>query len=241
MTVDELKRSVPKHSHKYITQDVVDTLTALENDHDEVFAEAYKQNFISHTRVLMSGDYTMKDYINAVKFTSFRLMNHPDIDAYQLTFPDRYERLVRKWEAEGLDIEEIRSKKISPYVSMYKQNDLVAKITEQALIGPHILNAPMFQQALNEQMMIGLTARSEQVRSMALESVMKYTKAPETSKIELEVGIKGGDEIAALRTEMHRLAGMQQMSIESGASTSLEIAESKVMAHIEEAIDVEEE
>lgn len=239
MTLEELKNGMPKHSRKFATQEVVDILNHLEGEEGEAFAEAYKQNFISHTRVMIGGEYTMKDYINAVKFVSYRMLQHPDIDAYQLTFPQRYNRLMEKWTAQGMTEEEIRSRKISPYVSAYKQNDLVAKITEQALIAPHILNAPMFQQALNEQMMIGLTARSEQVRSMALESVMKYTKAPEVAKFQVDVAISGGDEISAMRAEMHRLAGLQQASIESGSATTLEIAESRILHEVEEIIEVE--
>ena len=230
MTLDELKAGVPKHSRKFITQGIVDVFNQLEGDEGEDFAETYKQNFVSHTRVLQGGEFAMKDYVSAVKFVSFRLLQHPDIDAYMLTFPDRYQRLMTKWE--GLSEEEIRGKKISPYVTAYKQNPLVSKITEQSLVAPHILNAPMFQQALNIQMNTAMTANSELARVAAAESVMKYTRAPEVTKFELEVGIKGQDEIMAMRTEQHRLASMQQLSIESGSMTSKEIAESRLLHEI---------
>lgn len=234
MTIEELKANVPKHTRKFITDGIVDVFNALESDEGEAYAEVYKQNFITHTRVLQGGDFSMKDYVNAVKFVSFRLLQHPDIDAYMMTFPERYERLMVKWDEFGTE-SQIRSAKISPFVSAYKQNDLVARITEQALVAPHILNAPMFQQALNIQMKLALTANSETVRSNAAESVMQHTRAPEIAKIQLEVGVKGVDEIAAMRAEMHALADLQQKSIVSGTRTSLEIAESQIMGEVIEA------
>lgn len=236
ITVEKLMDTVPKHAKRFITEEVVALLNRLQSEEGEAFAEAYKQNFISHTRVLNTGEFTMKDYINAVKFVSYRLLQHPDIDAYMLTFPDRYAKLMERWRAEGLEDGDIRANKISPYVSMYKKNALVVKITEQALVAPHVLNAPMFQQALNIQMEIAMTARSEQVRSMAAESVMKYTKAPEVAKIEMDVAIKGGDEVAALRDEMARLAELQLKQIESKNMTSKDVAHSKLLP---EPIDAE--
>jgi len=187
--------------------------------------------------VMRGGLYSTKDYMNAVKFSSFRLLKNSDIDSYMMTFPDRYARLMNK-HADFGDEAAIRSEKISPYVTAYKKNDLVVKVTEQALVPSRILNAPMFQQALNIQMGIAMGARSEQVRSQAAESVMKYTMSPEVQKIELEVGVKGQDEVLALRTEMHRLASQQQATIESGTNSALDIAEQTLLHDV---IDVEDE
>ena len=236
MTIEELKAGVPKHSRRMITQNVVDVFNGLEGEHGEDFAEHYKQNFVSMSSVMKGGLYSTKDYMSAVKFSSFRLLKNTDIDAYMMTFPDRYSRLMTK-HADFGDEAAIRSEKISPYVTAYKQNDLVVKVTEQALVPSRILNAPMFQQALNIQMGIAMTARSEVARSNAAESVMKYTMSPEVQKIELEVGIKGQDEVLALRTEMHRLASQQQATIESGTNSALDIAE-QTLLHV---IEVEEE
>ncbi len=236
MNIEELKAGVPKHSRRLITQNVVDVFNGLEGEHGEDFAEHYKQNFISMSSIMKGGLYSTKDYMAAVQFSSFRLLRNTDIDSYMMTFPERYARLMDKWADHG-DEAAIRSEKISPYVTAYKQNDLVVKVTEQALVPSRILNAPMFQQALNIQMGIAMTARSDQVRSQAAESVMKYTMSPEVQKIELEVGIKGQDEVMALRTEMHRLASQQQLTIESGTNTALDIAEQKLMHDV---IDVEE-
>ncbi len=233
MTIEELKSAVPKHSRGLISQNVVDVFNGLDDVHGEDFAEHYKQNFVSMSSVMKGGLYSVKDYMNAVKYVAFKLLENSDIDAYMMTFPDRYQRLMEKHADHG-DEAAIRSEKISPFVTAYKKTDLVTKVLEQSLVPSRILNAPMFQQALNIQMGIALSARSEQVRSQAAESVMKYTMSPEVQKIELEVGVKGQDEIMALRTEMHRLASTQQATIESGTNTSLQIAEQTLLHDIVE-------
>ena len=234
-TIEELKSIVPKHTRGLITQRIVDTLNHLEGEHGEDFAEHYKQNFISLSVVLKSSNYTMKDYTNAVKFVSHKLLENSDIDAYQMTFPDRYSRLLEKHRDFG-DETLIRNQKISPYVTAYKKNELVAKLTEQAMIPARILNAPMFQQALNVQLDIAMNGSNDMARTTAANSILTHLKQPETQKIELEVGVKGQDEISALRDEMRRLAGTQQNAIESGSNTSLEIAESRLL---HETIEVE--
>ena len=237
MTLEELRETVPKHVQKHITQSVVDTMNHLEAEDGEDFAEHYKQNFINMSSILKSSDWTVKDYTAAVKFVSWQLLEIPDIDCYKMTFPDRYDRLMTKWTAEGLSEADVRGRKISSFVSAYKSNPLVVKIMEQALVPPRILNAHMFQDALNVQMQLAFGANSEMVRTTAANSILTHLKNPETTKIQMEVGIKGQDELQALRNEMQRLAGTQQVGIESGSNTTLEIAESTIM--FEDAIEGE--
>lgn len=235
MTLDELKSALPPRQKKLVTQGVVDVFNQLESDEGEDFAEHYKQNFVSMSTVMNNANYSMQDYVSAVKFASYKLLGHTDIDAYHFTFPDRYDRLMKKWS--DLPEEEIRSQKISPFVTAYKQNELPVKVMERSLVPSNILNAPLFQDALNVQASLMYTARSEMVRSQAAESVLRYTNRPEAHKIELEVGIKGQDEVTALRDEMRKLAGMQQSGIQDGSVTSVDVAHSKLLHDV---IDVDE-
>lgn len=228
MTLEELRAAVPKHSRGMVTQGVVNVMNQLVEEEGIDFAEQYKQNFVTFSNVLRSGEYTTADYISAVKFVSHKLLENSDIDAYQMTFPDRYVRLLDQYEHHG-DEAAIRSEKISPFVSAYKRNQLVVKLTEQALVPARILNAPMFQQALNIQLELALGSRSDMVRTQAANSILTHLKQPETQHIALEVAVTGSDELAAMRSEMTRLAGIQQNSIESGSNTSLEIAESRLL------------
>ena len=203
-------------------------MNQLSSEEGVDFAEHYKQNFVSFSGVLRSGEYTTTDYTNAIKFVSHKLLQNSDIDSYQMTFPDRYARIMLQWE-NTMDEAAIRSEKISSFVSAYKQNQLVAKLIDQSLIPPRILNAPMFQQALNVQIELALTSRSDMVRTQAANSILQHLKQPETQHIALEVAVTGTDELQAMRDEMRRLAGSQQGAIQSGSNTSLEIAESRLL------------
>ena len=238
MTIDELRSATPKHSRGMITQNIVDVFNELEGEHGEDFAEHYKQNFLTLSGILKSGAYNVGDYISAIKYVSHKLLQNSDIDAYHLTFPDRYTRIMEKWMAEGLTEEEARSQKVSPFVTAYKAGELVQKLAEQALMPTKVLNAPHFQAALNVQVDRMYNSFRDQDRIAAAESVLRYTAPNEVTKIQVDVGVSGSDEVQSLRDEMQRLALQQQTSIAAGTNTSLQIAESQIMH--EEIIDVED-
>ena len=233
ITMKELEKAVSPKNRKYITEDMVETLNRIQ---DPDFREHYKQNMVSMASILADGTYTTKDFTNAVKFVSYKLLEETDIDAYMMTFPDRYERLMSKWLAEGMTEEEVRERKISSFVAAYKRNDLVAKVFERTLVPSRILNAPLFQEALNVQVQLMYSSRSDIVKQQAAKTVMEYTHTPEAVKIEMEIGMKEDDEIKALRDEMAKLAAMQLEKIESKVLTSKDVAHTKLL---HEPIDVE--
>lgn len=188
-----------------ITQDLVDKL----NDwgKDPKLMESYGENVLSYINVLKEGKFKITDYMNAVRFVSYKLMGYSDIDAYIITFPERYERLL----ADGVPREDM-----SPYVSAYKKNALVVKIFEQTVIPIHVLNNHMAQDSLNELMKIGLHGRSEMARVVALSKVLDKTDAPETKKMQLDMNVNTGDAIADLRTMLSEAANEQLEYIEKG-------------------------
>ena len=148
---------------------------------DPKLRENYRENLLSYTSVLADGKYKIGDYINAVKYVSYKLLGSSNIEAYSKTFPDRFQRLVQ----EGAD-----DKTISSYSTAYNKNKLVNLIFEQTLVPSHILNADLYQKALNVQAQLMISAASEKVRSDAANSLLTHLKMPETTKIELDVGIK---------------------------------------------------
>ena len=228
ITLDSLKRHLPKNSRRVVTQSTVDTINALTEGDGEVFAEVFKENFISYTKVLTMGEYRINDYMNAVRYVSYLLMQHSNIDAYMKTFPDRYDGLLLQYQDFG-DEAWIRDNKIASYASMYNQNKLVNQVREQSIIPSKILNAPMFQQALNVQAHIMLNSRSDMVRMQAANSILIHLKPDETVKIELDIGLKENDAISELRKVTQELAATQRLAIQSGSASTKEIAESVII------------
>ena len=225
ITVTTLKDLVPKRQRSMITEDLVKQLN--EWNEDPKLLDSYRENLLTYIGVLKDGKYKITDYVNAVRFVSYKLMGYSDIDAYAVTFPERYERLRTE---EGLTRDEI-----SPYTSAYKKNKLVSAIYEQTIIPVSVLNNHMAQDALNELMKIGLHGRSEMARVNALSKVLDKTDAPEIQKLQLDVGVNTSDAIEELHKATRNLAQEQLKAIRSGGSIK-SIAESVV---IEAEIDEE--
>jgi hypothetical protein len=205
ITLEALKSVTVKSQRSMITQDLVDKLNQWGTD--PKLMESYGENVLSYINVLKEGKFKITDYMNAVRFVSYKMMGYTDIDAYIITFPDRYERLL----ADGVPREDM-----SPYVSAYKKNALVVKIFEQTVIPINVLNNHMAQDSLNELMKIGLHGRSEMARVAALSKVLDKTDAPDVKKMQLDMNVNTGDAIADLRTMLSEAANEQLEYIEKG-------------------------
>ncbi len=204
--VNDIKDLVPKSQRSMITGELVDKLNRW--NEDPLLVESFKENIVSYIGVLRSGKYKLEDYMSAVRFVSYKLVGFNDVDAYQVTFPERYKKL----EDSGLS----RSK-MSPYVSAYKKNKLVNAVFEQTIVPSHVLNAPLYQEALNELAYLMVNAKSEVAKVQAATSILTHTKAPETHKIELDIGIAGNSALDDLNEQLEMAAKQQLDMLESGA------------------------
>ena len=216
LSLESIKKLVPKTQRTLITEDFVDRLEA--SIKDSVIAEEFKSNFITYLNVLSKGKYKMEDYINAVKYVSFKLLDYSNVKAYAATFPERYQRLVEE------------GQQIDAFVSMYNKNKLVIQIYEQTIVPSYVLNAPLHQQALNT---LASMIQDEDVRGMtkvkACEAILAYTKQPEVIKGELTIGIEQSDTINDLREVTEQLAETYRKALQGGARTLTQVAEAKII------------
>ena len=187
LELETVKSLVPKGTRNNITEGLMTTINSMCAEDGADFAEAYSENFISYIGVLKSSKYRITDYMNAVKYVSYKLMENSNIDSYIMTFPDRYKRLREKYASLGSE-EEIRAK-ITNYVTAYNKNELVNKILEQTLVPTHILNANHHQHAINVLVDLMMNATTDKVRASAADSVIQATRAPENSKIQVDIGL----------------------------------------------------
>lgn len=231
-TIEEIKESLPRSKRKNVTQSIVDTINNLNNDEDNIFCDAYKENFITFASVMRSGEYKISDYMNAVKYASFKLMEYTNIDAYQATFPDRYKRYIIKYAYLG-DEDTIRDTRLSAHVAGYNKNKLVNQIMEQSMIAPSIIGQGLFQEALARQAHLMMNAKSELVQTQAANSILVQLKPPETAKIELDIGLKENDAISELRKATLALAQQNQRAIEAGTITPKDAIEAIIVEAVE--------
>lgn len=218
MEIEAVKRLVPKNQRGMITPEFCEKVEKSVND--PVLAEQIKSNFISYLNVLSTGKFSMDEYLNAVKYVSFKLLNYTNRDAYAATFPDRWERMIK---------EGVEEKRMDAYVAMYNKSKLVMAIYEQTIVPTYVLNAPLHQEALN---VLAKMIKDPSVRGMAkvkaCEAILTHTKQPEIVKGELTIGLQENETIAELREVTEQLANTFRASIGKG-KTLQDVAEAQIV------------
>tara|TARA_R110002012_G_scaffold94704_2_gene229324 strand:+ start:560 stop:1300 length:741 start_codon:yes stop_codon:yes gene_type:complete len=228
LTKQQLQASMPKKFRHNVTDEMITFINSTEGDE---FRDIYKENLVGFADVIENGRYKMLDYINAVKFVSYKLIGDSNTVAYAKTFPDRYQRLVDK---------NTPTKTIASFSTAYNKGDLVHKILERTLVPVHILNMDVHQEAINTQAELMRTAKSETVRQKAAECLITQLKAPEAAKIEVDVSYNNSS-IDELRETTRALAQQQLKMIQSGAVTAEHVAHSDIIAKKQDTVETEYE
>jgi hypothetical protein len=215
---DEIREALPKHLRNSVSSVVIDRINEVLQDND--LRENFTQNFMTYTKVLSEGRFSMDEYVNAVTYVSYKLIGLTNQDAFKQTFPNKYHRYCAEGKSAGA---------ISSFVAAYNKTKLVNLIYEQTLIPTHVLNAHIYQEAINIQADLMRHAKSEKVRSDAANSLMTQLKRPETTKIELDVGVKQSSIIDELRDAVNALTVQQRNAIQSGSVTAGSILGEKII------------
>ena len=218
LTLEQVASSVPANLRNSVTQTLVDTLNNLQVD--PLMAENIKENFISYGSVLKEGRFKVDDYLNAVTYVSFKLMNMSNLDAYMRTFPQRHADLV----ARG-----VTPKDISSYVAAYHKGKLVNMIMEQVLVPVWVLNQDMYQKALNVQydLMTDLDM-SGKVRTDAANSILTHLKKPEKLDFQLNIGTPESSGMKEMAAALTNLANAQLDAIQGGQMKTIDIASQRL-------------
>lgn len=226
ITLDLLRQSLPRSQRGLATQELVDRMNAATNGEE---ADILRENLLGYIEVLQEGKFKITDYISAVKYCSYKLMDKTNRTAWALTFPDRFTRLM----ADPTLCEEIDS-----YVTAYNKGKLVNLIMAQSLTPVSVLNAGLYQKVINNQFTLAMTAKSEMVRAQAGASLLNALKPPETQKVKVDVNVKHDSSVELLQEAMMKLVETQQQAIGQGVPLQ-QIAAQKLITLDEEVIDVE--
>jgi len=222
LTVEQLQTAMPTQIKTKVTEELVNTFNNMAMD-DE-FRENYRSNLISYTSVMQDGKFTMEQYLNAVRYVSFKLMGDTNIKAYMRTFPTKYTNFKSKG---------VKDKDIASYVTAYNKSKLVNLIYEQSIIPTHVLNQDMFQKALNTQVDLMMNAKSEKVRSDAANSLLTHLKPPEKKKLEIEVSQVESSVIDDLRNATQEHARVLKQNIAAGAISVRDVAQGDLVVDAE--------
>ena len=221
LTLEQLKMAMPDQLRRGISQTTVDRIHTLINNPD--MYEEYRDNLLSYASVMKDGRFKMEDYVNAVKYVSHKLRGDSNIDAYVKTFPAKYQSYM---------VRGMSSKDISAYVAAYNKNKLVNLIYEQTAIPVWVLNQDLKQKAINQLATLMMTAKSEKVQADSANALLTHLKTPETTKVQLDIGVQQDDSINSLRNAVQELAAQQRDAIRAGAITAQDAAHSKLIVDV---------
>lgn len=229
LTAEEFAIVLPKRFHKDLSQELMDHVNmSLNSDPAE---ESYRDNLLEYCGVLAQGKFKITGYINAVKFVSFRMLGNTKKDAYIKTFPGRYSRYVAKGHSE---------REIASIAHGYSNSKIVVLILAQAMTPVHVINAGLFQRAINTQAMImNAPDASYKVRSDAANYLMNTLKPPETAKIELDMKVSEDESLTELRAATVEFARQARDAIVAGQASPKSIAESTIRKPKENFIELE--
>lgn len=232
LTREQFQDVLPAQMRNTVNQEIVDKINTTLSDPDT--AEMLREHLVGYTSVMTQGKFKLSSYIDAVKYVSYKLMGDTNLTAYTKTFPARYQDFV----ARG-----VSPKDIASYVTAYNKGKLVNLILEQTLVPTYILNADIYQKAINVQAEIMMDQDvAPKVRSSAADSILNHLKRPEAQKLELNVTSESNSAIADLRSAMANMVQQQKQILESGSMTAQEMAHapldvnSKPEEEIEEAV-----
>lgn len=217
-TLAQIQQAVPKKLAGSITKEFVDDFNNIVNDPE--IAENIRENFFTYSMILREGKYKVEDYFNAVKYVSFKIMGLNNKEAFMKAFPDRYSRYVACGFAE---------KDINSRITAFHKKPMVQSILAKTIIPFHILNQDARQEALNVQVKLMLTAKSEMVRSKAADSVLAYTAEPTATGPLLNVNLTKTDALDNLEKTITELAMLQKQAIQNNVVTTKAVAEQKII------------
>ena len=226
LSKEQFKKALPAGFKGNLTDDMMNKINALLGDVE--LAQHFKENLLSYTTVLNEGRYKLTDYLNAVRYVSYKLLNQSNEAAYTKTFPDRFQRFVDAGKS---------SKDISSFVHAYHHSKLVQGILEQTLTPTWVLNAPIYQEAINVQAELMRTATSEKVRTEAANSILNHLKRPETNRVQLDIGVSENEAMTSLQKELQKLAEEQRKAISNQTMTAGYVAKEGLVIEDGEVVD----
>ena len=204
-TQEDVQRALPANLKSSATPALVNTLNTLTSD--PVLAEHIRENFITYTHILQEGKWSAEQYVSAIQYVTHKLMGRSNLEAYQLTFPQRYNELVAKGTT---------SKDISAYVSAYHKGKLVNSIMEKCLIPVHVLYVDTYHAAIRTQADLMMNAQSEKVRAEAANSILTHLAKPKDAAPAVATQVNISVELDAMKKMMTDLAQTQLNAIDGG-------------------------
>lgn len=214
VTVDMLKMYFPNKSHT-ITQELADMINEAQNAPD-VAIEGFMDNLVEFRGVMDKCQASMKEYIKAVKFCAFlEYTDYNVTEAYKLSrVGDKF--VQDRWDA---PTDSPKYRELTSAASRYyNKTNLVKQILLQADMPWHILFQGAKYKAMARLMEEVDKAQYSRDRIAAAKEILAAVKAPENSKVQLEIGLSETAKTfqESLDEKLGKMVEMQLKRLESG-------------------------
>ena len=217
ITIDKLRALLPKKTSVAITDEILNLIHNMEDD-TGLPQELLEEDVMSYTHLLgnMKG-VGMKDLVNAIKFCNLK-RNYDNKEAWAITFPTKYDRLVEA------------NKQVDNHVSMYNSSKMVIAVDKEMLIPVSLTYAPYFHAAVKKQfeIMNGKGVKDKDGNAMSVPAMVQHLAAKELAVLtkpleeqKLSVTVNPGEAAISMQSEMNEqlktiVAGMKK-EVDAGA------------------------
>ena len=237
ITIDKIKRLLPKKTNIRVTEKLLENIKNIEKDTD-LDQNIMEEKFMSYIHVMEKvRGISLQDYLNAVKYVS--LCKHFDNKkAWSIVFPTKYDKLV----TEG--------RFIDSHVSEFNTSTLVVELQAAFMVPWHLefdrVRRDMLSKSIH--MANGVSPNgikvSPHVALKAMELVLNVLAPPEESKLEITLGSSEGmvEQQRQMNDNLAKLIANQSAQFRAGGDVG-KIQKLHVVQHGEEedVVDVEYE
>lgn len=208
LTKEQVERALPANLRGAATDSLVDALNTIATG-DPVAAEEVRANFITYSSVLTEGRFKMEDYLNAVVYVTHKILGRTNLQAWQLTFPARYQELMARGTTQ---------KDLSAYAASYNRNKIVNLVYERTMIPTWVLNQDVYQEAINQAVDLIKTSTNDMARASAINSLLTHLKKPEVKEFQVSMEVKESSGMKEMKEALRQMAEQQQSLVRNGAT-----------------------
>lgn len=233
VTMEDMKRLFPKKKES-ITEELI-TIINDANNNPFFSGDEFMNNILTYKDVMEKQKASLKDYLAAIRFCAYL-----ESEDYNLTEAYKKSHCHTEFVRERLDspTNSAEYKQLTNAASRYRKRPLIVQILTQSQLGLHLMFQGEQYRAINVLSDIMVNGRSEMARVAAAKELLANTKAPETHKIELDIGIRNESAMDSLNAQLAQFAMQSMEQLRSGQVDLKTLGSMKVE---EEIIDAETE
>lgn len=233
VTVDELKKIFPKKKES-ITEELVDIINDA-NNNPFFSGDEFLSTVITYKDVLEKNKASIKDYLTAIRFCAYLESEDFNLTEAFIKSHSHTEFVQKKMNSPTNSSE---YKQLTNAASRYRKRPIVVQILTQSQLGLHLMFQGELYRAINVLSDIMVNGRSEMARVAAAKEILANVKAPETTKIELDIGLRNENAMESLNAQLAQFAMESYKQLKNGQTDLKQLGSMKIE---EEVIDVDTE